>query len=170
MQELGLEASLQQAALALQPGQQLSLTSLVVSLAGTGGAGGSGGKQQLLQLESLQVHHTHSAGPGLGWLLERDWRLERLSCSVGALTLEAGPEAEAALLGLLQRRRQQRRARSAQPKPPAGSGKGGVPSLRLLPQEVGAMHCITCATLSPDCLKKNSLLREADGLGCVGWP
>jgi hypothetical protein len=129
-QALGLEARLRQASLSLQGTQALELTDLQVSV---GGLQCAGARQRLLHLQSLQLRHAHSHSPGLGWLAEPGWQLERVSCALGTVTLEAGPEAAAALLPLVlaQAGGSPRRRKSG------AGGKGMLPVLvHRLPREV----------------------------------
>ena len=84
------------------------------------------------------MQHTHSGGPGLGWLLERGWQLDRLSCRLGAVEAELRPEVEAALLRTLEQGQgRPSAARAARPSRSSSSG-GETQALaqRLLPREV----------------------------------
>ncbi|GAB4818387.1 hypothetical protein N2152v2_005433 [Parachlorella kessleri] len=129
---LEIETRLQQASLVMQGAQALALTNLHVSL-----SQGAGVKQQLLQLDSFQLQHVHSAGPGLSWMHGPRWQLGRVTCSLGSVELAVQLKALEALLP----RRPRRRAAEPAARPRASSEgpaskMQGLWVQRLIPQEV----------------------------------
>ena len=132
LQGLQVEARLQQASLVLQGAQALAVTDFHVSL-----SQGAGVKQQLLQLDSFQLQHIHSAGPGLSWMQGPRWQLGRVSCSLGNMELAAQPGALEALLPRLPRRRAVQLAARPQARAEGTASKvQGLWVQRLVPQEV----------------------------------